>query len=139
LNNIDTLLTYNSPYPSKEVIYQNYKNQFVHYALGLQDLASASTNCAAFVQGNSHLNRGRIYQAYLELMEYPDLHTIDYVAGVGHNDYQMFSSKRGMFRLFIENNSQGKTMASSKDKTAGLNVKFTAESPAAEQNMPGQI
>jgi hypothetical protein len=46
--------------------------------------------CEAHVQGNSHFNRGRIYQAYLEILGYPEHHTIDYIGDVWHDDLMMF-------------------------------------------------
>lgn len=77
--------------PSNTAIYRRYKTRYVHYQLGTADLASASTACEAYVQGDSHYNRGRIYQAYLALLGYPALHTIDYIRGVGHDDAAMFA------------------------------------------------
>jgi hypothetical protein len=90
-NNIDVNLQYNSPDPNAITVYQNYKSKFVHIALGTADSLSMTTACGALVQGSTHYNRGRIYQAYLTLLGYSPLHTVDYIRGIGHVDSQMFA------------------------------------------------
>jgi len=91
LNNINSVLSYNSlARPNNKTLSAIYKKQFVHYQLGTADHGSGTSDCEAYIQGSSHYNRGRIYQAYLELIGYPKTHTIDYIEGVGHNDSQMF-------------------------------------------------
>jgi hypothetical protein len=90
LDRLNKRLPYGGPHPSREAIFERYSKRHVHYQLGTADHASDTKSCAALVQGDSHFNRGRIYQAYLERLGYPERHTIDYVAGVGHDDLEMF-------------------------------------------------
>lgn len=91
LGELKSKLQYQSRETTKDGIFNRYKQRFVHYQLGTADHASASKLCGAHVQGDSHFNRGRIYQAYLQLLGYPALHTIDYIRGVGHDDAAMFA------------------------------------------------
>lgn len=91
LNDVNENLPY-GPVADAASIYKRYKTRYVHYQLGTGDHAQGSAACEAGVQGESHLTRGEIYQAYLQLLgSYPKRHTIDYVPGIGHNDKAMFS------------------------------------------------
>lgn len=96
---IDNDLAYNSPHASGMATFATFSQRYVHYQLGTADHASATAACGAHVQGSSHLNRGRIYQAYLELLGYPENQTIDYIAGVGHDDKAMFSVSEEEFKM----------------------------------------
>lgn len=45
----------------------------------------------------------------------------------------LLQSKHGQYRLFVQNNSQGKTLPSSSDKTHGLTVTFTGSSSTSKR------
>ena len=82
----------------------------VVYLLGENDndpnASTLVTNCQATWQGDHRLERGSVYYNYLE--EYygsgiVNRHTLDTVPGVGHNNYDMYTSSIGLYHLFESN------------------------------------
>lgn len=140
INNVDANLPYGQPTPNEDMLWARYQQRRVHYALGMADDGPGDTHCQAQVQGDSHRTRGANFAGYLEQLPggYPKNHTLDYVPNVTHDDAAMFASSEGIFRLFVENDAQGRTRPSSLPNglTNGVNPTFTAPDPANADRMP---
>jgi len=84
-----------------------FEKRQVVYLLGENDNDSNSTSldisCEAMLQGNHRLERGAIYHNYLvdyygnSILSY---HSIDTIPGVGHSNFDMYTSTIGLYHLF---------------------------------------
>ncbi|KAK0196327.1 hypothetical protein F5146DRAFT_323170 [Armillaria mellea] len=85
----------------REGIINRYHTRALSYAWGLSDNASGDTRCEAETQGSSHLARGRNFVAMLENTGgIPNLTTVDWVPGIGHDTAGMMASDAGIDKLF---------------------------------------
>ena len=74
----------------------------VHYAFGLLDNGGGDTHCEAQYQGYNHLQRGSNFVMSLANMPegWPTNHSLSYVAGVSHQDYEMLAATQSMNYIF---------------------------------------
>ncbi|WFD22064.1 hypothetical protein MEQU1_000726 [Malassezia equina] len=81
-----------------------YRWRNIHYALGLLDNGDGDTHCQAQYQGYSHLHRGSNFVKALADMPdgWPANHSLGYVAGVSHQDYEMIAANSSMQFLFVK-------------------------------------
>ncbi|KAK0520401.1 hypothetical protein OC834_003696 [Tilletia horrida] len=86
-------------------VQQQYYNRRVVIALGLADDGAGDSACEAQFEGSTHLTRGQNLQKEEQSLPggIPASHTFDYVQGVAHEDYLMFSSPAALQHLFVEN------------------------------------
>ncbi|CAD6907067.1 unnamed protein product [Tilletia controversa] len=94
---------------------QEYYNRRVVIALGLADDGAGDSACAAQFEGTTHLSRGQNLQKELQSQPggQPANHAFDYVEGVAHEDYLMFSSPAALNHLFVENYNVKRTSSNS--------------------------
>ncbi|WFD25805.1 hypothetical protein MNAN1_000771 [Malassezia nana] len=81
-----------------------YKWRSIHYSLALLDNGSGDTHCEAQYQGYSHLHRGSNFALALAQMDsgWPANHSLTYVAGVSHQDYEMIAHETTMQYVFLK-------------------------------------
>ncbi|CAO1633210.1 unnamed protein product [Sympodiomycopsis kandeliae] len=90
---------------NKDAVVQRFLSRRVHYFLGLNDNGQGDTHCQAGMQGGNHLDRGSQFVmniANVHSNSWPSNQTLNYVAGVSHQDYAMLSSNDSLNRLFYE-------------------------------------
>ncbi|WFD17816.1 hypothetical protein MCAP1_000025 [Malassezia caprae] len=81
-----------------------YRWRNIQYALALLDNGSGDTHCPAQYQGYNHLHRGSNFALALAQMPggWPANHSLNYVAGVSHQDYEMYADTRSMEYIFLK-------------------------------------
>jgi len=81
-----------------------YRWRNIQYALALLDNGSGDTHCPAQYQGYNHLHRGSNFALALAQMPggWPVNHSLNYVAGVSHQDYAMYADTRSMQYIFMK-------------------------------------
>lgn len=81
-----------------------YKWRHVHYSLALLDNGAGDTHCEAQYQGYNHLHRGSNFALALAQMEsgWPVNHSLTYVAGVSHQDYEMIAHDTTIQHVFLD-------------------------------------
>ena len=99
-------------YPSQfgvDSIQSMMKRRRVDYILGSNDnnpnSSSLDVSCEANLQGEHRLERGEIYVNYLEHYygeEILERQSFQIIPGVGHDNYDMYHSEKGLFLLFEE-------------------------------------
>lgn len=79
----------------------------VVYLLGANDnnpqASGLDVSCQAILQGNHRLERGSIYFNYVNFfygIGVTNLHSLDTVSNVGHDNFLMYTSDIGLFHLF---------------------------------------
>lgn len=90
---------------NKGAVVSRFLSRKVHYFLGLNDNGQGDTHCQAGEQGGNHLDRGSQFImniANLNNNQWPSNQTLNYVAGVSHQDYAMLSSNDSLRRLFYD-------------------------------------
>lgn len=100
---LQDLPSYGQGQGSASSIASRYYGRTVTYGLGLQDNEGGDSHCEAAYQGTSHLTRGQNFQRALEAANggnVPASHTFNYVAGVAHEDYLIFSDPVSQYHLF---------------------------------------
>ena len=101
---LDNLYAYPSSVGVDSIRSYLSKRQVV-YILGENDTATdyLDVSCEAMLQGSNRLQRGTIYFNYLidfygsNILSY---HSVDTIPGVGHNNYEMYTSNKGLHHLF---------------------------------------
>ncbi|GAC94173.1 hypothetical protein PHSY_001744 [Pseudozyma hubeiensis SY62] len=104
-----------TPYARKDVlanktyVVDRFLNRHISYALALLDVGAGDTHCPARWQGGNHLDRGSEFvlqyantTAFYLQGKFPPKHTLDYIAGVSHQDYAMYSTNKSIQRLFYD-------------------------------------
>ncbi|KAK0196324.1 hypothetical protein F5146DRAFT_323046, partial [Armillaria mellea] len=98
--NFPTYASSNAKALGREGIISRYHTRALSYAWGLNDKAKGDTRCAAETQGNSHITRGRNFVAMLENTGgIPNLTTVDWVPGIGHDTAGMMASDAGIDKV----------------------------------------
>jgi hypothetical protein len=93
---------------SADAVQAQYRAASVSYLLGEEDTATTGafdSSCAAALQGEHRLDRGRVYHAYLAHhygKAVHDRHLLSTVPQVGHSARGMFTSVEGQASLFGE-------------------------------------
>lgn len=87
-----------------DLIRNRYLGRNVRYSLGLLDNGQGNTQCAAQYQGYSHLQRGSYFMQSLCKMPNgcPKNHSLVYVAGVSHQDYEMVAATETTDFVFMQ-------------------------------------
>ncbi|KAK0542953.1 hypothetical protein OC846_006578 [Tilletia horrida] len=91
-------------------VQQQYYGRRVVVALGTADDGAGDSACEAQFEGSTHLERGSNLQSAMKTLPggIPARHAFDFVQGVAHEDYLMFSSPAALQHLFVENfNTKG--------------------------------
>lgn len=87
-----------------DLIRDRFLGRNVRYSLGLLDNGPGNTQCAAQYQGYSHLQRGSYFVQSLCKMPNgcPKNHSLVYIAGVSHQDYEMIAATETTDFVFMQ-------------------------------------
>lgn len=103
---LDELFTYPAQY-GRDAIRRFLAKRNVAYLLGELDnnpnASNLDNSCEAKLQGKHRLERGLIYYNYLKSYYGANIvntQSLDIVSGVGHDNFKMFTSAKGLFHLF---------------------------------------
>lgn len=85
-------------------VVDRFRSRRVRLALGLLDNGAGSTQCPAQYQGYNHLERGSLFSKALIQMPdgYPQNHSLTYISGVSHQDYEMIAAEQSGDFIFAD-------------------------------------
>ncbi|KIS71630.1 uncharacterized protein UMAG_00072 [Mycosarcoma maydis] len=125
---LQNLPPYGNGQGSASSIASRYYGRNVMYALGTDDNEGGDSHCEAQYQGTSHLSRGQNFQRELESANggtVPSSQQFNYVSGVAHEDYLIFSDPNSQHFLFVQGTDFGAanpTGSSSSSSAAGASA-----------------
>ncbi|PWZ02982.1 hypothetical protein BCV70DRAFT_197222 [Testicularia cyperi] len=145
---LESLPSYGRSGGSTSEIASRYYGRNVIYGLGLSDSEGGDSHCEAQYQGTSHLTRGQNFQRALESANngnVPSSQIFNYVAGVAHEDYLIFSDPTSQYYLFSRNyntsfsstTSSGAATTSSKGSKAGSTGSSSSGSATGSSSSSG--
>ena len=111
----------------------------VHYAFGLLDNGGGDTHCEAQYQGYNHLQRGSNFVMSLANMPegWPTNHSLSYVAGVSHQDYEMLAATQSMNYILVSDyNLRNPDLWIPAGTAAGTLSTAPPQSPVPQSELP---
>lgn len=104
IGDADAMPKYVKDSGNPDLIRNRFLKRNVGYSLGLLDNGQGNTQCAAQYQGYSHLQRGSYFMQMLCEMPggFPKTHTLAYIAGVSHQDYEMIAATETTDFVFMQ-------------------------------------
>ena len=104
IGDADAMPKYVKDSGNPDLIRNRFLKRTVGYSLGLLDNGQGNTQCAAQYQGYSHLQRGSYFMQMLCEMPggFPKTHTLAYIAGVSHQDYEMIAATETTDFVFMQ-------------------------------------
>ncbi|KAL3481022.1 hypothetical protein BJX99DRAFT_219542 [Aspergillus californicus] len=102
-------------------IRERYISRKIFYGFGTADDGHGDRHCEAKWQGDSHIERGRNFQAMLEALPggMPATQSVSYIQNVSHEDYKMMVSEAMQRRMFLfDNDSATRTLTKDSESTA---------------------
>ena len=104
IGDADAMPKYVKDSGNPDLIRRRFLKRNVGYSLGLLDNGQGNTQCAAQYQGYSHLQRGSYFMQMLCEMPggFPKTHTLAYIAGVSHQDYEMIAATETTDFVFMQ-------------------------------------
>ncbi|KAL2829495.1 hypothetical protein BDW59DRAFT_170512 [Aspergillus cavernicola] len=88
---------------NRSFIQERYISRNIFYGFGTADHGNGDTHCEAQWQGSTHIERGRNFHTMLRDLPggFPGRHSVDYILGVSHQDYNMMVSEAMQRKLFL--------------------------------------
>ncbi|KAL6231026.1 hypothetical protein BDW75DRAFT_221257 [Aspergillus navahoensis] len=88
---------------NRSMVRERYFSRNIFYGFGLDDYGNGDQRCEAQWQGDTHLERGQNFDKMLQDLSggFPETQSVDYIPGVGHENYDMFVSEPMQRKIFL--------------------------------------
>lgn len=89
----------------KDELIKNFLTRNVRLAIGLNDNGVSSEDCDSMAQGRNRLERSAYYIQHLSDVNggsFPESFSVEYVAGVSHQNYPMFAATESLTYIFTD-------------------------------------
>lgn len=132
---LQNLPSYGQGQGSASSIASRYYSRTIMYALGTADDEGGDSHCEAQYQGSSHYTRGMNFQKELESANggnVPSSQLFNYVQGVAHEDYLIFSDPNSQNFLFSRGTNFAASASSSSSAAAASSTGKGSPSSSAK-------